>query len=336
MNIVVFGAGAVGSVLGGLLALQKHDVLLVSREHHAAAIAENGGLRLRSTTGDYFVHLRASTRLDAADLREGACVLITVKSYDTEACVEQLASLEPPPGLPIVCFQNGIDNEEIVLKRFENVYGGVCRMTCSMIQGGNASFRCFGRVLVGKYPKGSDALARNLVKSFEAAGCQSCASRTIANDKWLKLAVNTQSTFHAIIDSRDHEANEFYELKVAILEEAKRVLKAHKVRPRSCDGKDMTIDEIITELRRPRAPRHSSGMKVRNSTWQNLYLKRDRIENASFHGPIIELGRKYSVPVTHNEVALELVEKCHREQLGPGALRLSDVLELIKERTQSQ
>jgi 2-dehydropantoate 2-reductase len=335
MNIVVLGAGAVGSVLGGLLALRKHDVLLVCRDHHADAITENGGLRLRSATGDYFAQLRASSSLEAADLDDDACVLITAKSYDTEGCVEQLASLAPSE-LPIVCFQNGIANEELTASRFENVYGGVCRMTCSMIQGGQASFRGFGRVLVGKHPKGSDALAKNLVKAFEDAGCQSCASRNIAADKWLKLAVNTQSTFHAIVDPRDHEANEFYELKVSILDEAKKVLKAHKVRPRSCDGKDLTIDEIITELRKPRAPRHSSGMKVRNSTWQNLYLKRDRIENEFFHGPVIEMGRKYGVAVPYNEVALELVTKCHSDQLGPGALRLSDVLAAVDERTQSQ
>lgn len=335
MNIVVLGAGAVGSVLGGLLALQKHDVLLVCRDHHADSIAQNGGLRLRSATGDYFAQLRASNRLEAADLGEDTCVFITAKSYDTDACVTQLAS-HASPQLPVVCFQNGIANEEKTAERFENVYGGVCRMTCSMIQGGQASFGGFGRILVGKYPKGTDALAKNLVNSFEDAGCQSCASRNIKADKWLKLAANTQSTFHAIIDPRDHEANEFYELKASILEEAKKVLKAHKVRPRSCDGKDMTIDETIAELRRPRAPRHSSGMKVHNSTWQNLYLKRDRIENEFFHGPVIELGREYGVPVPCNEVALELVTKCHREQLGPGALRLSDVLEAVDERNQSQ
>lgn len=331
MNIVVLGAGAVGSVLGGLLALQKKDVLLVCRDHHADAIADNGGLRLRSATGDYFAHVRASARLESSDLRDDTCVLITAKSYDTEQCVEQLASVAPAT-VPVVCFQNGVGNEDIAAGRFDNVYGGVCRMTCSMIQGGQASFRGFGRVLVGRYPKGSDALARKLVKVLGEAGCQSCASRNINADKWLKLAVNTQSTLHAIIDPRDHEANEFYELKVAILEEAKKVLKAHKVRPKSCDGKDMTIDEIIADLRRPRAPRHTSGMKVRNSTWQNLYLKRVRMENEYFHGPMIELGRMYEVPVPCNEAALELVTACHRDQTGPGALRLRDVLATVQER----
>jgi len=335
MNIVVLGAGAVGSVLGGLLALHKHDVLLVCKDHHASAIDENGGLRLRSTTGDYFAQLRASTELTADDFPAQTCVLVTVKSYDSQACVDQLASVAPA-NVSVVCFQNGISNEDVFADKFENVYGGVCRMTCSMTKGGQASFRGFDRIVVGKYPKGSDAVARQLVKAFEEAGCKSCVSRTVSNDKWLKLAVNTQSTYHAIVDSRDHDANEFHELKVSTLEEARKVLKVHKVRPRSCDGKDQSIDELIADLRRPKAPRHASGMMVHNSTWQNLYLKRDRIENEFFHGPIIELGGKYGIPVPYNEVALELVQECHREGLGPGALRLSDILQTIAERNPTQ
>jgi 2-dehydropantoate 2-reductase len=333
MNIVVLGAGAVGSVLGGLLALQKNDVLLVCRDRHARVIDEAGGLRLRSTTGDYFAQLRAAAKLKAKDVLQGTCVFITAKAYDTEACVEQLASAAPSD-TPVVCFQNGISNEEIASAKFENVFGGVCRMTCSMTKAGQASFRRFGRLVVGKYPKGSDVNARAIVKSFEEAGCQACVSRSVTNDKWLKLAVNTQSTFHAIVDPRDHDANEFHELKVAILEETKKVLKAHKVRPKSCDGKDMLIEEMIAELRRPRAPRHASGMKVQNSTWQNLYLKRDRLENEYIHGPIIDLGSKYDIAVPYNEVALELVNKCHSEELGPEALRLSDILSTVEERNQ--
>jgi ketopantoate reductase len=122
---------------------------------------------------------------------------------------------------------------------------------------------------------------------------------------------------------------------VATLQETHKVLKAHKVRPKSCDGKDFSIEELVAELRRPRALRHASGMNVRNSTWQNLYLKRNRIENEYFHGPIIELGAEYDIPVPNNETALELVRECHRKKLGPGSYRLSDVLKAVEDRTQS-
>ncbi len=331
MNIVILGAGAVGSVLGGLLALRQHDVLLICRKPHADAITENGGIRLRSATGDYFARVRAKTELADADLKDATCVFITAKSYDTEQCVENLSAVAPRD-VPVVCFQNGVSNEEKVAASFGRVYGGVCWITCSMIQGGQASFRRQGRVVLGKYPKGTDAVAKDAAEAFTDAGCQAVVSRSIVCDKWLKLAINTQSTFNAIIDPRDHEANEFFELKVGILEETRKVLKAHKARPKSCDGKDRSIDEAIAELKRPRAMRTSSGMKVNNSTWQNLYLKRPQIENGYFHSPIIELGHKYGIPVPFNEVALEAVTRCHQEKTGPDAVRLREILSAVAER----
>ena len=38
----------------------------------------------------------------------------------------------------------------------------------------------------------------------------------------------------------------------------------------------------------------------------------------------------------YNEVALEMVQKCHREGTGPGVLRLSEILKAIDERNAQQ
>ncbi len=74
MRFVVYAAGAVGGVLGGHLALSKHDVLLVCRDEHARAIGEAEGLRMKSGTGEYLASgpgdgsalgVRTSTRTPA-------------------------------------------------------------------------------------------------------------------------------------------------------------------------------------------------------------------------------------------------------------------------------
>jgi len=330
MHVVVYGAGAVGSVLGGLLSLQKHDVYLVCRENHADAIRENG-LHVRSATGDYVAHPHVTTELTREHLVESACVLFTVKSHDTLESAEALAAAIPKD-TPVVSFQNGMGNEEVLSEHLEYVYSGVCRMTCQMVQPGHASFRGNGRLVVGRFPKGSDAFARSLVRAFDAAGFAACVSRNVTADKWLKLAVNTQSAFHAVIDPRDHDANEFNELKACVLEETQKVLKAAKIRPKSCDGKDSSIDEMIADLRRPRMPRAGHGMKVHNSTWQDLYLKRESIESPRFHEPIITLAGEHKIPVPHNQVALETVLRCHRDAAGPGTVRLREVLDEIDKR----
>lgn len=327
MDVVVYGAGAVGSTLGGLLALHEHNVVLVCRSAHADAVNESG-LRLRSATGDYVAHPRAVVSLDDVQPSPDTCWLVTVKSYDLQDALDALSSVAPA-GATIVTFQNGMEAEALSAERFEKTYGGVCRMTCSMLQPGHVSFRRVGRVIVGRYPRGSDAVSKRIVAAFTAAGFDACASRAIMSDKWLKLAVNTQSVFHAVIDPRDHEANEFFEVKARILEETARVFKAARIRARSGDGRDPTIAEMVAELRRPRARRTGGGMKVHNSTWQNLYLKRRAIENTYFHRPIIDLGREHGVPTPCNDVALDIVEHAHSSGSGPETLRLSDVLGLL-------
>ena len=254
MRFVVYAAGAVGSVLGGHLALEKHDVILITREPHAKAIRDNNGLRMKSATADFSVPLRAATTLDREDVDGGTCVLFTPKSNDTPECTDLLSRVAAPE-TPIVSFQNGVSNEEVIAKSFSNVYGGVCRMTCSLLQPGQVSFRRIGRLVVGKYPKGAHNFAKKLGAILEDAGFEASVSNNIMCDKWLKLISNLQSGFNAIIEPRDHDSIEFTELKVGVLEEARRVLRAEKMRVKSCDGRDLAVDEVISELKKPKAPR---------------------------------------------------------------------------------
>jgi 2-dehydropantoate 2-reductase len=323
VDIIVYGAGAVGSVLGGMLSLQRRDVLLIGRAPLVDAVAAEG-LRLKSATGEHVVHPRAAVSLSLADVGADPCVLLTVKSHDVPGAVESLAATVEP-ATPIVCMQNGVASEEAAARRFTRVYGGVVRMTCSMVQPGHASFRALGRVLVGLHPNGTDSVARALAKAFAEAGFDAAASRSITSDKWLKLAVNACSVFHAVIDPRDHDANEFFDLSVGMLEETRRVFKAAKIRARSCDGRDPSIDEMIAELKRPKARRSEHGVKVHNSLWQDLYLKRDRIESEFIFGPLIALGKTHGVPTPYSLAALEAAQRCHQAGAGPERLRVTDV-----------
>jgi 2-dehydropantoate 2-reductase len=333
MQVVMYGAGAVGSVLGGLLCQHKHDVHLVCRSPHADAISENG-LKIRSATGDYVARPRTSTSLRAGDVGDETVVFITVKSHHTREVVDALAAVVPAQ-TPIVSFQNGIGNEDVILEHFENVYGGVVRMTCQMLQPGHASFRRIGRIIVGRYPKGSDATSRAIARGFAEARFDAVSSRNVMADKWLKLAVNTQSVFNAVVDPRDHDANEFSELKARILEETRAVLKSARIRPKSCDGKDPGIDQMIADLRRPRMQRPDHGMKVHNSVWQDLYLKRADIEAPRTHRTIIDMAGEPGIPVPCHEVALEVIEESHRSRTGPGTLRLRALLDRIEARSGS-
>jgi 2-dehydropantoate 2-reductase len=61
-KIAVIGAGAVGSVIGGLLARAGVDVTLIARKAHVEAINTNG-LRITGALGTFTVHLKAEEEL---------------------------------------------------------------------------------------------------------------------------------------------------------------------------------------------------------------------------------------------------------------------------------
>jgi 2-dehydropantoate 2-reductase len=327
MQFLVYGAGAVGSVLGGMLSLNHHDVCLIGRDAHVGAVTA-GGLRIKSTTGEYLAHPSASVALLSDRVSTTECVVLGVKSQDIPGALGELSALSTD--VPVVCIQNGVGAEPAAAERFQRVYGAVIRMTCSMVQPGNVSFQAGGRVVVGKYPRGTDAFARLFAGMITAAGFDAVVTKDLMADRWLKVVVNVQSVFHAVTDARDHDTNEFHALKAAIIEETRGVLKKAKVRARSCDGRDPSIDEMIEALHRPRARRPEHGVKVRNSVWQDLYLKRRSMEAEHIHGPVIALGEQHGVPTPYNRAALELALRCHREGLGPEALRLSEVMATVE------
>jgi len=233
----------------------------------------------------------------------------------------------------VLCLQNGIESEKNAGERVKHVYCAVVRMTCSMVQPGHASFHAQGRVVLGVHPKGTDDAVAKIVAALRESGFDAAASKSIVDDKWLKLAVNSQSVFHALIDPRDQDENEFFDLKVAILEETGRVYKAAKIKARSADGKDPSIEEMMAEIKRPRARRNEHGVKLHNSVWQDFYLKRAHIEAESIHGPVIALGKAHGVATPYHDASLAIARRCHAAKAGPESLRLSEVLREIAKRT---
>ncbi|MDL5363518.1 2-dehydropantoate 2-reductase [Halalkalicoccus sp. NIPERK01] len=123
MEFAIFGAGGIGAYLGARLADAGHDVSLIARGDHLAALRSDG-LRVESVAGDTAVDLPATD--DPGEIGPVDCVLFTVKAYDTR---EAAADLDPliGPETAVVSFQNGVDNERWIAEAVgeSHVVGGV-------------------------------------------------------------------------------------------------------------------------------------------------------------------------------------------------------------------
>ncbi|MCL6451492.1 MAG: hypothetical protein K6T75_09380 [Acetobacteraceae bacterium] len=132
MRVLAFGAGAVGSLLGGRLAASGHQVVLLARAPHARAVSDRG-LEIRGP-GDEVLRARPGAEADPARALQALgrpdLVLFTVKGYDVPAAAGELAralsALLPggagakgggggPAGLPwVLVMANGVGHEEVV------------------------------------------------------------------------------------------------------------------------------------------------------------------------------------------------------------------------------
>jgi len=180
MDICVFGAGSLGSLVGGLLA-DDHEVTLVGREPHVRAVRERG-LQLAGEF-DRTVHPRATTDPPAsADL-----VLLTVKSFDTAAAAEALA-----PGTfdAVLSLQNGMGNEETLAAHVSvPVLAGTCTYGARVTEPGVVECTGVGEVALGPPDGGSSELA-DRVGTALAAGLETTVAGDMPRRLWAKLAVN--------------------------------------------------------------------------------------------------------------------------------------------------
>ncbi len=120
MRVLIIGAGAVGSFIGGRLALSGHEVTLVGRPALIEAVRSDG-LTLSEPDGT-----RQATRVTAVPAIAAAFTtatlpydyaLITVKAYDTAAVITELAAATSTPP-PLLTLQNGVGNEEALAETF--------------------------------------------------------------------------------------------------------------------------------------------------------------------------------------------------------------------------
>jgi len=136
----IIGAGAIGSIVGGMLTKAGHDVTLMEQWPEHVEAMKKVGLRLSGTCGEHVVPVKALPIHEIQGLRESFdYVFVSVKSYDTEwAAAMALANLRKPDGV-VVDFQNGINDERVAaVAGKERTLGCVITISAGMYEAGHA------------------------------------------------------------------------------------------------------------------------------------------------------------------------------------------------------
>ena len=182
MQIIVLGAGAIGSVFGAKLAAHN-DVTLIGRADHVRAINTNG-LRIEGLEPGT-IHLRAATRVE--DLRENALILLTTKVLATAEALGPLASLLRDD-TTVVSLQNGLDAERIAATALHGrgvVLRGITQAGAIFERAGTIRYMVRGQTLIESHERSATIAA-----VLNAAGLDCRISPDIVADVWRKLIYN--------------------------------------------------------------------------------------------------------------------------------------------------
>jgi len=193
MRIGVFGAGAIGCVVGGLLTRAGHDVTLVDQWPEHIETMKRRGLKLSGTCGEHTIPVKAlhihelqgvSTPFDA--------IFVAVKSYDTEWAAQMaLTYLKTPDGV-VVDFQNGINDERVAqVVGKDRCLGCVITIGAGMYEPGHAMRTDSGAVgfKIGEHDGRDTPRAQALAKVMnDVAGTK--VTTNLWGERWSKLAIN--------------------------------------------------------------------------------------------------------------------------------------------------
>jgi 2-dehydropantoate 2-reductase len=316
MRYIIYGAGAVGGVIGARLFEAGHDVALIARGPHLDAIRERG-LTLQTPLGSQTFPVPAAGHPSELRFAPGDVVLLTMKTQHTEAALDDLRAFAGD-SVPVVCAQNGVENERLAARRFSRVYGMMVWLPATYLEPGLvlASAAPVNGVLdAGRYPSGTDALIEQVAAGIGASGIASKAIPDVMRWKYAKLLANLGNAIQAACDPAD-DARPLY---ARVRDEALACYRAAGIEHAS-DEEQAARRTAMSAMAPIAGARRGGG-----STWQSLARGAGSVETDYLNGEIVLLGRLHGVPTPANAALQRIMSRLSRDNTTPGSMRLADI-----------
>jgi 2-dehydropantoate 2-reductase len=340
-RIGIIGAGAIGSIVGGMLTKAGHDVTLMEQWPEHVEAMKRVGLRLSGTCGEHVVPVKALHIHEIQSLREPFdAVFISVKSYDTEwATAMAVANLRRPDGV-VVDFQNGINDERVAaVAGRERTLGCVITISAGMYEPGHAIRTDRGAIgfKIGEHDGKDTPRAQEIARIMNDVAT-SKVTTNLWGERWSKLAVNCMvnpisglSGFDSAEARTDRVPRRIAVFTAAEVIQVGRA-RGHEVEPiYSIEAQrfvDATRGKGLAEVEVDMARDAKSRVGGRPSMLQDV-MKGRRTEINYLNGYVSEQGRQVGVKTPFNDKIVELVNAPGVGLLKPDPKNLDPLWALV-------
>ena len=288
MNIIVLGAGAIGSLYGAKLS-KLNDVTLVARQKHINKI-NNDGLKIVGIEENVY-KLKATAKIE--NIENNTLILLTTKVHDNKKAIDTIKDLIKKDTI-ILCMQNGLYSENIVKDIVGDrclVLRGITNVGATFLEPGKVQFSNLSSTKI----ENSD-ISEELAENFDKCGLKCSVSENIKQDIWKKLILNcVLNPVSAILRVENGKiADErLNTLKKSIVDECLKVAEKDDVRF------DIDFVKIIND-----AIKDSRNL----SSMHQDVLKGKKTEIDYLNGAVVELGKKYGIKCPVNEALVVIVK----------------------------
>ena len=295
MNIIVFGAGAIGSLFGGLLS-KNNKVILIGRKKHVKAI-NSKNLKIIGKTNKK-IKLQAFenvTKVTDADL-----IILTVKSYDTDNAIKKLKPLINSKTI-IMSLQNGLDNIDQIQKYVNKnqIVAGITTHGAIFEKPGLINHTGIGNTTIGELNGKKSPRVLKIVEIFNEAEIKTTINSNIIDEIWIKAIINSSiNTLTSFFSCKN-----VYLLENPILENLVEKICIESTNVAKSEGfkfDNFTMIEKTKEVINDTGDNYSSML-------QSIKQKK-KTEIDSINGKIVEFGRKNNVDLTLNEILIHYIK----------------------------
>ena len=324
MRYIIYGAGAVGGVIAARLAQSGQDVVAIARGAHLDAMRERG-LVLESPDERLTLHLPVAGHPREVDWRDADVVLLTMKTQHTESALEDLRAAAGD-AIPVVCAQNGVENERLALRRFSRVYGMLVILPATYLEPGVVQVHAHtnGILDAGRYPQGDDRLIADITAGIQAAGFAAKPVAQIMRWKYAKLLSNLGNALQAAVGLGVFD---FDAAKNAGVGDIVVQLREEAVACYCAAGIDWASDEEMSARRSDALRLAPVAGKPRGggSTWQSIARGAGSVETDYLNGEIVLLGRLHNIPTPANEALQRISQRMLRANAAVASVSPDDV-----------
>ncbi|MFW9830560.1 MAG: ketopantoate reductase family protein [Candidatus Thorarchaeota archaeon] len=285
-EILILGAGAIGSAYGAFLS-SNNAVTLIGRQPHMNAIKEKGLTILGETTQTYTL----ATATEITNISADTLLIVSVKAHDLH---EALSKIQPliKVDTVLLILQNGLGVEEIAQKALKGkgiVVRGIVTIGSEILEPG-----C---IRVRKNPTflNSDEFSKRIAKLFKVSGLDAIVSDSFQTEIWRKATINcVLNPLSAILQAQTHE------LLSPHLDETRKNIIEECIAVGAAEGVELepgSFDVMYQAL-----PRYTN----RTSMYQDIQRGR-KTEIDFLNGKIVELGKIHAIATPVNACLTQLI-----------------------------